>query len=155
LTAFFGTDAGIRARRIDKRDHGQIEPVGHFHQPDGFAITLGHGHAEVVLDAAFDVSTLFVAEHEHRAAAEFTDTADDSFVVGEVTVPGERCEIFDQRADELEAMRPLVLLHSFEFSNLLFEFENRFLKLEIGVQNRCSGHGQRPFAGQSQPSGGG
>ena len=45
--------------------------------------------------------------HHDRAAAKPADAAHDGLVLGEVAVAGERREILDQGADEVEAMRPL------------------------------------------------
>ena len=107
LAALLGADAGIGAGRVDQRDDGHVELVGHLHQAHGLAIALGLGHAEVVADAALGVGALLVADDHDRAAAEAAEPADDGLVLGEVAVAGERREVLDQRADVVEAVRAL------------------------------------------------
>src|SRR5262245_9330981 len=60
LAALFGLDSREGARRVDQSDDRQSEPVGQLHQSDRFAITLGFGHPEIVLEAGSRVVALFV-----------------------------------------------------------------------------------------------
>ncbi len=64
-------------------------------------------HAEIVLEPAFGVGALFVAEDADALAAETAEAADDGVIVAELAVARQRREIADQAIDIVEAMRPL------------------------------------------------
>ena len=107
LAPLLGADAGIGAGRIDEAHHGKLEAVGHLHQPHRLAVAFGPRHAEIVLDAAFGVGALLMADQHHRAAGQAADAADDGLVLAEIAVAGERGEVLDQRIDVMPEMRAL------------------------------------------------
>ena len=107
LAALLRVDAGIGAGGVDQRQHRNVEPVGHLHQPHGLAVALRPRHAEIMLEAGFGGRALLVADDADALALEPAEAADDGLVLGELAVAGERDELGDQRADVVEAMRPL------------------------------------------------
>ena len=78
-----------------------------------------------------------MSDHHHRAAAEPAEPADDCLVLGEVAVACERREVLDQAADEVEAVRAILmarhlgLLPGGELGIGLFQGVAR-LRLELG-----------------------
>ncbi len=103
--ALLGADARIGARRIDQRDDGDVEAVGHAHQADRLAIAFGPRHAEIVLEPAVGVGALLVADDADALAVETAEPADDRRVVAVLAIAGKRNEIRDQRGNVIETMR--------------------------------------------------
>src|SRR5690606_18546220 len=109
LTAFFGADAGIGARRVDQRNDGQAKMFGHVHQALGLAVALGSRHAEIVPDAAFGIAAFFMTENDAGAAAETPEPADQRVVFAEIAIAGERREVLDEALHVIFKMRTLLM----------------------------------------------
>src|SRR5207244_5245882 len=77
LAALFRADAGIGSGCVHQRDYRNAETVRHFHQSDGLSIAFRTRPAEIVLEAAFGVGALFVADDADAFAAEAAEAADD------------------------------------------------------------------------------
>ena len=107
LAAFLGPLAGIGPGGVDQGDDRQVELVGQIHQPHGFAIALGPGHAEIAFDAGLGVMAFFVADNHHWLVVEAGQSAHDSVVIGEVAVTSQRDEFAEQSLDIVLAMRPI------------------------------------------------
>ena len=60
-----------------------------------------------MLEPALGGRALLLADDADALAAEAAEAADDRLVVAELAVAGERHEVGDQRADIVEAVRPL------------------------------------------------
>ena len=69
LAALLRLDAGT-VGGVDERDHRQVEPVGELDQADCLAIAFRPGHAEIVLEPAFGVVALLLADDADRLALE-------------------------------------------------------------------------------------
>ena len=80
--------------------------IRHAHQPYRLTVALGPRHAEIVLEPAVGIGTLFMADDADRLAAEAAEAADNGRVLAVLAVAGERHEVGDQRRDIVEAMRP-------------------------------------------------
>src|SRR5579859_6950731 len=81
--------------------------IGHVHEPGGFAVAFRSRHAEIVLEPGVGVGAFFLADDADALAAEAAEAADNSGVVAEAAVAGERHEIADELADIIDAMRSL------------------------------------------------
>ena len=86
LPALFGADARVSARRIDKGQHRQFEPLRKLHDAQGLAITFRFGHAVIPVDAVLDVPALLVSYQRHRFALEPGNAGHNRGVVGKITV---------------------------------------------------------------------
>jgi len=104
LAALFRAFSGIGPGRVHQRDHRQAKPVGQFHQPDGFAIAFGPGHAEIPFNAALGVTALFVTNHHYRLIVEPGQPANHCQIVSKVPVAGQQREVTEQGVDIIHAM---------------------------------------------------
>src|SRR4029077_3957255 len=107
LAAFFRVDARIGPRRVDERQHRDVEAVGHLHQPHRLAVAFRPRHAEIVLEPALGGGALLVPDHADALAAKAAEAADAGLVLAELAIAGKRDEFRHQRVDVVEAMRPL------------------------------------------------
>ena len=96
---------GIGAGGVDQRHNRNIELVGELHQTNRLPVAFRPRHAEVMFERPLGGWALFVPDHEDLSRN--AEAANDGFVLGEIAVAGERHEVFDQRADEIEATRAL------------------------------------------------
>src|SRR5258705_12501598 len=53
LPPLLSADAGIRARRIDHREHRRVVTIGQFYEPAGLALALRASHPEIWLHPCF------------------------------------------------------------------------------------------------------
>ncbi len=90
MATLFRAFTGVGTGGVDQRDHGQPELVGQFHEPHGFAVAFGAGHAEIAFDTGFGVVALFMADHDDRRVVEPCQTAHDRKIIGKVPVPRQR-----------------------------------------------------------------
>ena len=81
LTALFRSDARVRARRIDKSHHRNIEFLGGLHQTQCFAVAFRARHTEIAADFFFGVAAFLMADNHHTLSIEARQTADDGMVV--------------------------------------------------------------------------
>ena len=95
LAALLGADTRIGAGRVDQRDDRQAEALGHLHESDGLAITFRARHAEVVLDPAFRIVPLLMADNHDTATAKCAQATDDGGVLGVVAIARQRGEALD------------------------------------------------------------
>ena len=86
LPAFFGADARIGARRIDKGKHRQFESLRKLHDTQGLAITFRSGHAVVPVNALLDIPALLVSYQRDRFALEPGNAGHYRGVVGKITI---------------------------------------------------------------------
>ena len=94
MTAFLGSDAGVGSRRIDERDDRAFEFLGQLHQPQGFAIAFGIGHAEISLHPLLEVLSFFMTDDADGPAPERGKSADDGLVVSEGAIAVEFDKVF-------------------------------------------------------------
>src|SRR3954463_12501939 len=107
LASLLGIDAGIRARGVDEREDRQREFLGELHQPQGLAIALGLGHAEVAGDLLLRVAAFLMADHHARLAVEAGEAADYGGVVGESSVAVQLFPVREERLHIVERVRAL------------------------------------------------
>src|SRR3989304_4285615 len=81
-------DDGL-ARRAHPLDPTAMRPPD---QPPRFAVPFRARHAEIVLDAAFGVGALLMADDHHRAARQPADAANNGLVLGERAIARKRLE---------------------------------------------------------------
>src|SRR5262249_38705672 len=104
LTAFFRTNAGISASGVDQGDDREPKAISHLHKAHGFSITLRACHAEIVLDPAFGIGALLMADDADTFAAESSEASHDGGVLAKLPVTGERDETGDELVDVVEAV---------------------------------------------------
>src|SRR5262245_10723665 len=107
LAALLGPDARIRARRVHEREYRHAELLGELHQPQGLAVALGLGHAEIAENLLLGVAPLLVADHHAGLAVEAREPADNGGVVGEAAVAVQLLEAGEEIADVVERVRAL------------------------------------------------
>ena len=100
----FRADAGMRAGRVDQRQHRYLEAFREAQQPRRFAVALGVGHAEVVRDPALGIGALLLADDHGGVAAEAPEPADDRTVLAEDAVAREMHEVGDEARNVVGAM---------------------------------------------------
>src|SRR5690606_951539 len=106
LAALLGADAGIGTRRIHKTHDRQRESVGHLHQADGLAVAFGPRHPEIMLEAAFRVRALLMADDQDGAPRDAAHAADNGLVLGKTAIAGEWREVLHQALEVMLEMRP-------------------------------------------------
>ena len=79
--AFFRADPGIGARRIDQRNHGQIEFFREPHDAERLAIALRIGATEIALHVFLRVAALLLRDDDAAMRAESGQAARHRFVV--------------------------------------------------------------------------
>src|SRR5262249_60086783 len=92
---------------VHQRQDRQLEALGELHDAHRLAVALRPRHAEIVLKAAFRARALLVADDAQALAVEAAEAAHDRLVVAELAVARDRSELGDERADVVEAVRPL------------------------------------------------
>jgi len=107
MAAFFGVDAGIRAGRVDKCEHRELELLGRLHETQGLAVSLRLAHAEVARRAFLRVAALLVADHHARYAVEACETAHDRQVIRKMPVAVKLDEIGEDLVDVVERVGTL------------------------------------------------
>ena len=81
---------------------------------------------------------LLLADHAHRLAAEAAEAADDRLVLAELAVARKRREIGDERADIIEAMRPLRMARHLRLlprRQLAIELLERLVRLALEARD--------------------
>ena len=86
LAALFRRHAGKGAGGIDEAQHRQTKLARQVEQPDGLAIALGRGHAEIVLQARLRVVAALLPQKGDGAAPEARKTRQNGFVLAIRTV---------------------------------------------------------------------
>src|SRR5690606_39695639 len=81
LTALFGFEAGKCAGGVYEGDDGFAEFFGDAHEPEGFAIAFGVGHAEITKLALFGISSLLLSDQHVDLAADGAESANHGLVV--------------------------------------------------------------------------
>jgi hypothetical protein len=82
LTALFGADARISARRIDKSKDRQLEFFSELHQAQCLAVAFRPGHSEVAVDFVFGIAALLMADHHHWLILKAGKPRHDRRIVG-------------------------------------------------------------------------
>jgi hypothetical protein len=107
LSTLLGADAGVRAGRVDEREDGQTEAVGHFEETDGFAVAFGVGHAEVAGDVFAGGAAFLVPHDDDAPPAVLRQPADDRGIVGEAPVAVQLDEVGAEPRDVVHHVRAL------------------------------------------------
>ena len=115
LAALFRADAGIGACGIDEGDHRQRETVGQFQHADCLAVTFRARAAEIMLQAAFGVVALFLADDGDGLTVEAAEACLNGGVFGKLAVAGQRREIGEQRLGVIDEMRTLRMARDLRF----------------------------------------
>src|SRR5439155_26354257 len=138
LSALLRADPRIGPGRVDQRQHGNREAVGHVHEPHRLAVALGPRHAEIVPQAAFRGRTLLVTVDADALAPEPAEPADDGFVVPVFAVARHRRGVAYQGIDVIEAMRPWRMARALRLlpgGDLGIEFLEGLCGLELQTRN--------------------
>src|SRR4030095_2397897 len=107
LPALLGAEPRIGAGRVDERDDGLAELLGHVHQPQRLAVPLGVRHPEVPGDLLARVAALLMTDDDEPLLLEARETADTRSVVAEEPIAVELDEIVEQELDEVARVGPL------------------------------------------------
>ena len=140
--AFFRTDAGIRAGRIDQRNHRQIKFFGELHQAQRLAITFRMGAPEIPHHVFPGVAAFLIRDHNATLLAQHRDSARHGLVVAKQTVAVQLVPIRETTLDVIECERPLGVprdLHSLPGTEISVNFPTRrfdlrFHCLDFGIE---------------------
>ena len=108
LPALLGAEPRPRARRVDERDHRDVELLGELHEAQRLSIALRMRHPEVALQVLLRVAAALVADHHHRLAVEARPPADDRGVLAERAVAVQLDEVGEAEPQVVVGERPLV-----------------------------------------------
>jgi hypothetical protein len=103
--ALLGSDAGVGAGGVDESDDGEAELLGLLHDPQGLAVALGIGLAEVPFDAGPGRPALLVPDDGRGPALVEGQPGDDRRVVGEPPVPVHLHEVLEEEGDVVQGVR--------------------------------------------------
>ena len=94
LAALLGSDAGVGAWRIDKRDDRAFEFLGQLHQSQGFPIAFRIGHTEIPFHPFLETLSFFMTDDANGPAPERGKSTDDGLVVAEGAITVEFDKVF-------------------------------------------------------------
>jgi hypothetical protein len=100
-------EAGIRAGRVDEREHRTLEAIGQLHDPHGFPIALWVGHTEVAAELLLGRPALLVTDDRDRLAVEPREARHDRGVVRERAVPVQLEHVVEDPLDVVEHVGPV------------------------------------------------
>ena len=106
LAALFSFDARISARRIDKREHRQLEFFSRLHQAQRLAVAFGLAHAEVAQPAFLGVAPFLVAQHHTGVAIEARQAAHNAQVVSKMPVAVQLDKVGKDVPNVVQRVRP-------------------------------------------------
>jgi hypothetical protein len=107
FTALLGTDAGVRAGRVDQRDDGQPELLGELHLEERLAVALRVRAAEVARQAFLGVTALLVADDEALDAPDAPEAGHDRRVVAVAAVAVQLAPVAADHLNVVEGLRAL------------------------------------------------
>ena len=153
--AFLGSDAGIRARRVNQRDDGQAKFVRKPHQAQRLAITFGMGGTKIAQDVFLRVAALLRADDDDVVSTQPGKTADHRAILGEQPVAVEFVKICKRVFDVVQRIGPFGVpgkldtlpggevqknlsagLLQFAFDDLDFLFETDAQGVLVGMQTK-------------------
>src|SRR4051812_11287437 len=105
LSALFGTESRIRARRIHKCEQRPLELLRHLHKAQRLAIAFWIRLAEVAIDARFDVASFLMADDHNLFAGQSRYSADKGWVVAKVAVAVQLDPIGENTLHVIESVR--------------------------------------------------
>ena len=105
--ALLGTDAGIRAGRVDQRNNRYPELFREAHEPQRLAIAFRMAATEIAHHIFFRVAPFLMRDDNAALRTEQGEPARHRFVVGEVTIAVQLDPTGETSFDVIERKRPL------------------------------------------------
>src|SRR5207253_8314258 len=98
---------GMRAGCINESMNRPGKFLGDLHDAQGFAITLGIGHAEIAVHLAFGVAPFLMPDHRHFLPMKAGETAYDGGIVAEGAVAMHLAPIGEYALHVIQRVGPL------------------------------------------------